>query len=158
MSLNISDSPSEFKPNVFRRHAQAKDKTERARQELTELVADLDRRGVGSFEMLLRVSRRNALLGYPVQSVLPLIRSLPGLQRWDPLANWSARIDAAGGRDPASLATDLDPEFAEVHRRSRAYVLSEWLRFRGGSDIAEEVVAAAEKIALRHAGEGVTDA
>jgi hypothetical protein len=122
-----------------------------ARRELTDLVNDLDRRGVATFEMFLELGRRNAQLGHPFPSVLEFIRALPGLEKWRPGENWSARLDAAAGHDPEALAVP-DPEVGELRRRSRAYALADWLRLRAGSAIAEEVVAASESVALRHAG------
>jgi hypothetical protein len=130
---------------------------ERARQELTDLVNDLDRRGVATFEIFLELGRRNAQLGHPLPSVLEFVRALPGLERWRPGENWWARLEAAAGHDPEALAvSDLEAE--EVHRRARANGLADWLRFQAGSVIAEEVVALAEAAALRHAGEEVARA
>jgi hypothetical protein len=131
------------------RATDAQHRLERARQELSELVADLEKKDVPTFEMFLALGRRNAQLGHPVASVLPFIQELPGLQRWEPMANWARRIEGVSGEGIP------DPDFELMRRRSRALNLAEWLRFWAGSAIAEEVVAASESIATRHAGEEV---
>jgi hypothetical protein len=138
MSLVAEDSRVNLIREIIRRDA--------ARQELTDLVNDLDRRGVATFEMFLELGRRNAQLGHPFPSVLEFIRALPGLEKWRPGENWSLRLEGVTG------AGIPDPEFEEVRRRSRAYALADWLRYRAGSAIAEEVVAAAGAVALSHAG------
>jgi hypothetical protein len=134
-------APRRFAPEEYR--------LERARQELSELMADLEKKGVPTFEMFLALGRRNAQLGHPVTSVLPFIQELPGLQRWEPMANWARRIEGV------SAEGIPDPDFEQMRRRSRALNLAEWLRYWAGSTIAEEVVAASESIATRHAGEEV---
>jgi hypothetical protein len=163
----LAASTAESPPSIFRLRATKQDppprasidqhRRDRARQELADLAADLDRRGVGTFDMFLALNQRNSQLGSPCPSVLPFIRVLPGLERWEPLANWSARIKAAAGHDPASLAEGIpDDDLERVHRRRRATALADWLRGHGGSLIVEEVVIAAEAVCCRHLEEGET--
>jgi hypothetical protein len=163
--MSIPPSTSNFhperngngKPSVLRliagktppRFTEAKHRLERAQKELSELVTDLEKRGVPTFEIFLALGRRNAQLGHPLPSVLPFIQSLPGLEKWEPLANWSRRLEGV-------TADGIpDPDFEQMKRRSRALNLAEWLRFWAGSLIAEEIVVASETIATRHAGEEV---
>jgi hypothetical protein len=138
MSVVGEDSRVKANPEIIRR--------DRARQELTDLVNDLDRRGVSTFELFLELGRRNAQLGHPLPSVLALVRALPGLEKWQPLENWALH---QGG---ASALGIPDPELEEVRRRARAHALADWLRYRAGSRIAEEVVTAAGAVATRHVG------
>jgi hypothetical protein len=161
--MSISSTNSDFQPggngklSVFRliagktphRFAEAKYRLERARKELSELVTDLEKRDVPTFEIFLALGRRNAQLGHPVPSVLPFIQSLPGLETWEPMANWARRIEGV------TTEGIPDPDFERNRRRSRALNLAEWLRFWAGSLIAEEIVVASETIATRHAGEEV---
>jgi hypothetical protein len=109
-----------------------------------------------TFDILLACGRRATLLAelgatLPAGAALSAVRALLGLERWDPVANWSARLETAAGIDPESLAQGIpDEDLERVHRRRRAVALSDWLREHGGSPIAEEVVVASEAICCRH--------
>jgi hypothetical protein len=134
----------------------------RAVHELRDLSAQLHGREVDTFDILLACGRRATLLErlgatLPADAALSAVRALVGMERWEPLANWSARLEAAAGSDPESLAQGIpDEDLERVHRRRRAVALSDWLREHGGSPIAEEVVNAAEAVCCRHLEEGET--
>jgi hypothetical protein len=101
---------------------------------------------------ILHVLLRQAILWrdygapLPANAALAVLQQLPGLANYDPLAEWQAGLRGTG----AELAEGIDPGGSEEEqeRRRRALVLADWLRYRAGTDIAERVVIAAERIVI----------
>ena len=131
----------------------------RAETELRELAMQLHADGAHPLDVLLEVGRLAAQLRQsgsplPAEAALAAVRGLPELSTFDPLDSWVQRL---GESDADALAESIDlPAEQEQDRRRRAWALATWLNVKGGSFLAEEVVQAAEAIARRHAGEGVT--
>jgi hypothetical protein len=131
---------------------------QRVRTDLVGLAADLHRRQLEPFDILLVVLRRTELhrqLGadIPADAALRVVRRLPGLSAWQPMDDWQRYITEA---DPDELIAGLEsPEMEEEKRSRRAHALADWLRVRAGSLIAEEIVAAAERIAGTYTAGGV---
>jgi hypothetical protein len=162
MSINSTPSHSHPGPAVVCQPGRGAIPGGRAIDELRDLAAQLHGREVNTFDILLACGRRATLLArlgatLPADAALSAVRALLGLERWDPLANWSARLEATAGIDPESLAQGIpDEDLERAHRRRRAVALSDWLREHGGSPIAEELVIAAEAVCCRHLEEGET--
>jgi hypothetical protein len=162
--MSINTTPSHFHPGsmVVCQPGRSTLLGSRAIDELRDLAAQLHGREMDTFDILLACGRRATLLSrlgatLPADAALSAVRELLGLERWDPLANWSARLEAAAGIDPESLVQGIpDEDMERVHLRRRAVALADWLREHGGSPIAEEVVYAAEAVCCRHLEEGET--
>jgi hypothetical protein len=132
---------------------------EKALTDLREQAKLLFSCGVPPYEVshaVLRLAELHRQFGadLPPDITLQVMRELPGLAEWNPLADWQTQIRQL----PANIADSIElPDDAEHDRRRRAYVLADWLRSNAGSALAERIVCAAHEIALQEVNHG-TDA
>ena len=94
---------------------------------LRDLAQALHQRRRPPIEILLALHEHGRLLasaqGYRLHGMLPVVRELPGLERWDP---------------------DAEAERVEAEWRRRAEALADWLRSHTGEALAERICRAAE--------------
>jgi hypothetical protein len=129
----------------------------RGLRELAELATQLHADGALPFDILLDVGRLACQLRatgspLPPAAALATVRALLGLDRFDPMEAWQARLTDA---DPQALADGIGMPFdEECERRRRAGVLARWILANANKPIVDEIVQAALAIAPRYAGEG----
>lgn len=123
---------------------------ERALQELSELSELLAARGQPPLQICLGVLYRAEQLGatgaeLPPDLPVQLVRRLPGLRHFDPLADWQESLQFL----PADAADTIDPPTRMiVRRRRRAHALGGWLYRHGETQLAEKITNTAEALGV----------
>jgi hypothetical protein len=111
--------------------------TERALAELAELAGDLYRRGVEPIDIFEALHDRSGLLSeaydLPMIPVADFLRALPGLASWD--------LERATRNHIATVVAE---------RRRQLDALRQWAEPRLHLPIVQDVIDAAEAVALRH--------
>ena len=121
----------------------------RARAELRELAAQMHGRGAPPLDILIAVGRRATLCtadgaDLPADAALTAVRTLPGLDAWQPLDAWQAPIDAAGD----ALAAGIEPDTADIDRERRARIMAIWILTHPHSPLVQRCLDAVEALAL----------